>query len=119
MFGALLRLSGLTANAAAYYLGVQRRDVINWVNEKSAPPPEMYKRVYELLDAQEEEVDRIIEGWEGAGRPPQLHYRVSPSDEAAQEAGWPSVASQMAAVAKAQAILTEVTIGFVAAEPEA
>ena len=113
MFGALVRLCGLSAGQAAIYLGVPRRSVVAWLQDESDPPKEIFQKLYELHDAQEAEVDRIINGWEAAGRPPQVNYRIAADDAAARAAGWPSVASQMTAVARAQATLTEVAFAFV------
>lgn len=113
MFGALLRLCGLTAGAAAVYLGVPRKSVVAWAQDQSTPPPAMFQKLYELHDAQEAEVDRIINGWESAGRPAQISYKIAADDAAARAVGWPSVATQMTAVARAQATLTEVAFSFV------
>lgn len=116
MFGALLRLCGLSGGAAAYFLGAPRKDVIAWAQEAAAPPQEHFNRLYALYEAQENEAERIIASWEDAGRPAQLHYRVAADDTEAREAGWPSVGAQMVGVAIAQATLTEVAIAFVTGE---
>lgn len=112
MFGALLRLCGLTAATAATYLEVTRPEVVSWIHEQEAPPPEHLRRLYALFDALEREVDRVLEEWEAAGRPTQIAYPIAANDKRAREAGWPSVAVQMTAAAMTQATLTEVLVGF-------
>ena len=112
MFGAVLRLCGLTAVTGAHFLGVTRPEVVAWIQEKEAPPPEHFARLYALFDALEREVDRIIQEWEAAGRPTQIAYPIAANDRRARDAGWPSVAVQMTVAAMAQATLTEVAVGF-------
>ncbi len=116
MFGALIRLCGLSAGSTSAYLGVPRKTVVAWLQDDATPPPEVFQKLYELHDAQEAEVDRIIVGWESAGRPAQISYKIAKDDAAARAAGWPSVATQMTAVARAQATLTEVAFSFVVEE---
>lgn len=118
MFSALLRLCGITPNAAAHYLGEHRRQVLAWVREQQEPPREVILKMCELCEAQEAEVDRIIEQWERAGQPAEITYLLPADDFAARRAGWPAVTAQMAAAAKAQATLTEVSIVFATAAPE-
>ena len=112
MFGALLRLCGLSAGTAGIYLGVTRRQVANWIMDNEIPPQEHVYKIYALFDALEREVDRVIEEWEAAGRPSQIAYPIAADDEKAREAGWPCVATQMTAAAMTQATLTEVSVGF-------
>ena len=112
MFGPLCRICGLTAGTAAVFLGETRRVTLKWMNEEEAPPEEHLYRVYALFDAIENEVERVIDAWEKAGKPTQISYPIAATDDKAREMGWPSVAVQKTVAAITQATLTEVSIGF-------
>lgn len=112
MFGALVRLCGLSANEAAHLIGASRAEVVGWLRNESAPPDEAMQKLYRLFAAQEQAAEEIIEAWERSGKPHALTLKVAANNEAARAEGWPSMSAQMVPIAIAQATLTDLTIGF-------
>ena len=110
MFGALLRLCGLNAGDASYYLGIHRRTILGWLNGAEEPPAEVYEQLYSLFHRQEEAAEEIIGFWRESGEPEMFELRIPTSNEAAQKAGWPSVMTQVQPIAMAQATLANVKI---------
>lgn len=116
MFGALLRLCGLNAGDASYFLGVHRRVILGWLNGAEEPPAEVHEQLYNLFHRQEEAAEEIIGFWRESGEPDVFELRIPTTNEASQKAGWPCITAQVQPIAMAQATLANVTITL---KPEA
>ena len=110
MFGALLRLCGLNAGDASYYLGIHRRVILGWLNGAEDAPAEACEQLYHLFHRQEEAAEEIIGFWRESGEPEVFELRIPTSNDAAQKAGWPCMAAQIQPIAMAQATLANIKI---------
>ncbi|MEM8752400.1 MAG: hypothetical protein AAGF90_05435 [Pseudomonadota bacterium] len=117
LFAALLRLSGLSPDDAVAFLGVRRKMINAWMRPDGSPAQKSMQKLYDLIDRQEREAERLIEEWDEAGRPETFEGEVAGSDEAAQAAGWPSVGAQAVPFAIAQATLVHVRMRVDVVEP--
>ncbi|MEO0363414.1 MAG: hypothetical protein AAF322_19990, partial [Pseudomonadota bacterium] len=86
LFAALLRLSGLSPDDAVAFLGVRRKMINAWMRPDGSPAQKSMQKLYDLIDRQEREAERLIEEWDEAGRPETFEGEVAGSDEAAQAA---------------------------------
>ena len=109
-FGVLTQICGLSTHDAAQYLKVPPRVALRWSRGVGEATPDALAALGSLQARQQDVADAIISSWDEAGRPPSISLSVARDDDEARSMGWPSLASQIAPAAIAQAILAPIRI---------
>lgn len=109
-FSVLIQICGLTPHDAAYLLKTPPRVVLRWARGVGDPSADAIAALGALQARQQDVADAIITSWDAAGRPDALSIAIARDDDEARSMGWPSLASQVAPAAIAQAVLGPIRI---------
>ncbi|MEM7267808.1 MAG: hypothetical protein AAF401_00995 [Pseudomonadota bacterium] len=117
-FDAMIRICGLDDIAAAEFLGTRSKRIRKLRADAMQPTAGTIEALSKLYEQQQRMADAIIEGWDAAGRPPEMDVDLGAMKGEAKALGWPEYAASVTTVAMAQAVLFPARLSIVEGKPD-